>query len=364
MIRKMKSTTVFDRIMHFLLHNSFLFTAIIMGFVHLVLLGITWYADVTPLANFNVLSVVVYLFCVILCKNGHILPVYISIFIEVSVYAVLSVYYIGWGCGSYFFLFSIVPIVIYFGNLIFRGTKKWLVVALLTVIFAIYVFLYIRFDGVAPVYAVSDTIRIILTTFATFAMFFSVIFYNGIYIIASESEMTNLEEKNEQLSVDAQADALTGLLNRRGFLPVISALMNNAGSNHFCIAFGDIDNFKRINDTYGHDCGDEVLRHISSLIKKEMHGCEICRWGGEEFIILMRDYDFNVAKHKMEYLRKYIESTPTTFFNQHISATVTIGLEEYRDIYKEPDDIIKIADERMYYGKQHGKNIVIYENMG
>ena len=112
-------------------------------------------------------------------------------------------------------------------------------------------------------------------------------------------------EKVEQLSADAQEDALTNLLNRRGFLPLIEEFMkdeNNSG--HFCIAFCDIDNFKRINDTYGHDCGDEVLRHITRLIKREMQGCSICRWGGEEIIIFMRDFDLAVAKEKMEYLQQ------------------------------------------------------------
>lgn len=76
----------------------------------------------------------------------------------------------------------------------------------------------------------------------------------------------------------------------------------------------------------------------------------------------MKDYDFTVAKEKMEYLRKVVESTPTVFFNKRIPATITIGVEEYLDKYHEPEEIIKVADERMYYGKQHGKNIVIFED--
>ncbi|MBO4781781.1 MAG: GGDEF domain-containing protein [Lachnospiraceae bacterium] len=350
----------FDKVMHFLVHNSALFTVAIMGMVHAVLLLVTWLADVSPLAYFNVLSVVVYIFCLVLCKNGHILPVYISIYLEVSTYAVLSVYNVGWKCGSFYFLFSIVPIVIYFGSGLFKNTKRWIIVILLLLIFANFVFLYLFFYKEEPRYIVNDTVRSILYVFSTFALFLSVVFYNAIYIYSSEHEKTSLEEKNVRLSADALADTLTGLLNRRGFLPILSEMMLTR-SHHFCIAFFDIDNFKRINDSYGHDCGDEVLRHISSIVKKEMHGCEICRWGGEEIIILMRDYDLEVAKQKMEYIRKTIETTPTIFYNKLITATVTIGLEEYSDKYKEPEEIIKVADERMYYGKQHGKNIVIFE---
>ena len=101
---------------------------------------------------------------------------------------------------------------------------------------------------------------------------------------------------------------------------------------------------------------------MAGLFKKEMQGCDICRWGGEEIVILMKDYDFAVAKAKMEFMRKTIETNPTVFFNKRINATVTIGLEENGDSYHEPEDIIKVADARMYYGKQSGKNIVISED--
>ena len=135
--------------------------------------------------------------------------------------------------------------------------------------------------------------------------------------------------------------------------------MKDEKTKHFCVAFCDIDNFKRVNDSFGHDGGDEVLRHITKILKNEMQGCDICRWGGEEMVILMRDHDFAVAKEKMEYIRKIVETNPTVFYNKRIPVTITIGLEENKDIYNNPEELIKVADERMYYGKEHGKNIVI-----
>ena len=176
-------------------------------------------------------------------------------------------------------------------------------------------------------------------------------------------ERSSLEEKNEQLSVDAHMDVLTGLLNRRGFLPLVKECMEQEKPSSFCVAFCDIDNFKRINDSFGHDCGDEVLKHISRLIQKEMNGCDICRWGGEEIVILMREYGFDNAREKMETMRKDIEENPTVFFNKRVFATITIGLEHNKESYEEPEELIRVADERMYYGKQHGKNILIFEDM-
>ena len=359
---KIKKHSIVDDVMHFLVHNGFLFTVIVMCFVHAALLAIMIVAGIKPLIIFNILSVIVYAFCIFLCRYGHIMPVYISIILEVTSYTFFSSYFIGLRCGTYCFLFSIVPIIIYFGSYLFKGFSRMIIVLMLMLNFGVFVFLYIRLSDMPPIIDTSPAIRLILVIFSAFVMVFSTIFYNTIYIYTSENEVNVLEKKNEQLSVDATEDELTSLLNRRGFLPVIEDLMKDK-NNHFCIAFCDIDNFKRINDTYGHDGGDEVLRHIASMIKREMHGCQVCRWGGEEIVILMKDYDLAVAKEKMEYLRKSIEASQTVFFNKYISATITIGLEESSEDYNEPDDSIKVADERMYYGKQHGKNIVIWQTV-
>ncbi|MCR5846703.1 MAG: GGDEF domain-containing protein [Lachnospiraceae bacterium] len=358
---EVKERNLFNRIMHFLVHNGFLFTVIVMCLVHASLLLIMILAKVTPLIQFNVLSVIVYLFCIMLCKFGHIMPVYISIILEVSIYTVFSTYHIGLNKGSYCFLFSIVPIILYFGSFLFKGAKRWFVALMLILNFSLYVVLYIMFSHAKPTYEFTPLFEGISVIFSTFVMVFSVFFYNTLYIYSSEYEKTDLELLNKQLSADAKEDVLTNLLNRRGFLPLVKECINDKKANHFCIAFCDIDNFKRINDSYGHDGGDEVLRHITQLIKREMHGCEICRWGGEEIVILMKDYDMEVAKEKMEYLRKCIESNPTIFYNRRIVATITIGLEENSESYHDAEEIIKTADERMYMGKQHGKNIVVYE---
>ncbi len=359
----MKIGRILNKMMHFFVHNGFLITVLVMGMVHAALVGIMWAAGVVPLVYFNIVSVIIYAFCTLLCKYGHIMPVYVSIILEVTIYTIVSTYFIGLRCGTYCFLFSIVPIIIYFGCYLFKGINRWHITLMLALNFGIFAFLYIKYSSVEPVYSMHPVIRLILVLFSSFVMVFSTVFYNTIYIYASEVEMTSLERKNKQLSVDAQEDALTNLLNRRGFLPLIEPLMNDGKSSRFCIAFCDIDNFKRINDTFGHDAGDEVLRHITGIIKKELQGCDICRWGGEEIVILMRDYDIDTAKEKIEALRKSIEFSPTVFYNKRIFTTLTIGLEENRDMYEEPEDIIKKADERMYYGKQHGKNIQIFEDM-
>ena len=363
-ITKKDETLFLDKMMRFFVKNTFEITAGVMGLVHAGLMLIFLVADVIPLAMFNVLSVVVYLFCFILCRVGHIMPVYVSIVLEVTFYTVISTYFVGLRCGTYCFLFSIIPIIIYFGSYLIKGKKRWSVILVLILNFLTFVVLYVRFFNVEPVFLVAPEIMLVLVVFSAFAMVFSILFYNAIYIYSSENQLSILQQENRQLSADAHEDALTNLLNRRGFLPLIRSLMEPKSGRRtsFCIAFCDLDDFKRVNDSYGHEAGDEVLLHATKMIQQELPGSDICRWGGEEFVILLKDCDILTARSKVERLRKTVESNPTEFVGKQIFVTMTIGLEENLESYTNPEDIIKKADERMYYGKQHGKNILVSED--
>ncbi len=184
----MKKDSIIENIMHFLVHNGFMVTVAVMGLVHATLLIIMLAAGVWPMVNLNVLSVVVYVFCVIMCRFGHIMPVYISILIEVSVYTIVSVHNIGWDSASVCFLCSIVPITIYFGSFLFKGSARWTVVLMLVLNFALYVGLFLKYDGVQPPYVIAAPEKSILIIFSSFVMVFSMIFYNVLYIYASEAE--------------------------------------------------------------------------------------------------------------------------------------------------------------------------------
>ncbi|MBO4449466.1 MAG: GGDEF domain-containing protein [Clostridiales bacterium] len=353
-----------DKVLRYLTRNAFSFTVGVMALVHFGLIVIFLLAGVLPLVRFNCLSVIVYLFCYVLCRFGHIMPAYFSIILEVTVYSIVSTYYVGLRCGTYCFLFSIIPIIIYFGCNLYSGVGRWNIVLMLILNFTTFIIVYTRFSQEPPIYEVDPLFTLILMIYSAFAMVFATMFYNAMYIFSSENKLTILEQKNKQLSADAHEDELTSLLNRRGFLPLVKSLMHADEESHFCIAFCDLDDFKRVNDSYGHEAGDEVLKHVTTTIREELPGCDICRWGGEEFVILLKDCDLLAAKAKAERLRKTIESNPTAFFSKQIFVTITIGLEEYQAGYDEPEQIIKKADERMYYGKQHGKNILVYEDAG
>ena len=350
------------QVLHFAVHNGFLFTAIVFLVTHIILLNIMFYAKVTPLIYANLFSCVIYIFCTLLCKYGRPIPVYISIVCEVTIYVILSTYYIGWKSAAYCFLLGILPTIIYFGYFLMGTKHKELLFLLLFGEYLIYLILYFNFHNATPLYQITESVKNLLVVFSSFIMVFGIIFYNIVYIYNVRLKEKSLQKENEKLTLEATTDTLTKLLNRRGFLTIVDNLIKE-GDRHFCIAFCDIDNFKKINDGYGHDAGDEVLKHISKLIRKEMTGCEICRWGGEEIVILMKDYDFEVAKTKMEYIRQRVEESHTVFYNKQLRHTLTIGIAEYLPNITTVDELITVADERMYYGKQHGKNVVISENI-
>ena len=356
-----KIAKLYDDFMHFVVHNMFLFTVIAICATHVVLLILMSIGNVGPLIYLNVLNIIVDIFCIILCIHGHAIPVYVSIVLEISLYVIISNYILGWNNFSYCFLYCILPATIYFGANLIRRKYRTVIALIIMFYFCIILFCYLRYFNYVPPYSIeNETIKHIMALFSMFMMAFTNGFYIAMYVFDAREREKTLNNKNEKLAADATVDTLTGLLNRRGFYSFI----NNGEAEkyqYYCVAFCDIDNFKRVNDTYGHDAGDEILSHIGKMLVRDMKGCIISRWGGEEIVIFMPDYDFEVAKQKMEYIRKKIEITPTTFYNKKINVTVSIGVKEM-DSEHTIEQLIRIADERMYYGKQHGKNIVISED--
>ena len=352
-------TNFYDKIMNIGVHNAFLITVSTMFGSHLTLFLIMFFGGVRPLMFFNILSVVVYLFGILFCVYGHVLPVYVSIILEVTAYVVTSTYYLGWNNSSFCYMVAIIPVTIYFGaNLLGKNFRK-VIGILLLLNFGVLAILFLKFSNYTPPYVIqNETLKNFLVIFSFFIMSFSSMFYNAIYMYDTTKKAERLKETNKLLSIDVNTDPLTLLLNRRGFKEEI--LSKN--KEHFCIAFIDIDDFKKVNDTYGHDAGDEILKHVTKQITKDMQGCIISRWGGEEIIIYMPDYDFEAAKSKMEYIRKKIENSFIVFYNQHLKVTITIGITD-NDSTKSLDELIKISDNRLYYGKQHGKNVVISSDM-
>jgi two-component system cell cycle response regulator len=170
---------------------------------------------------------------------------------------------------------------------------------------------------------------------------------------------------NVQMSIEmAITDALTGLFNRRYMETHLGMLMEQAASRGKPLAalILDIDYFKAINDTHGHDAGDDVLREFALRIRKAIRNIDLaCRYGGEEFVIVMPETDMAVATMVAERLRRRIASEPFTIAQgaRNLEVTISIGI----GAIAAPDDtaaaMLKRADLALYRAKRDGRNRVV-----
>jgi diguanylate cyclase (GGDEF)-like protein len=156
----------------------------------------------------------------------------------------------------------------------------------------------------------------------------------------------------ENLSLEAQTDALTGLFNRRTMDRWIKNWISQEAP--FSILVMDIDNFKQVNDTYGHEKGDEVLKFLAqSLLRLSGDGNICCRFGGEEFVVLVLNDELDVAIQHAETIRKHMSET-----NSPTGSTVTlsIGIAHYPEMSHNAEQLFRYADEAMYRAKRLGRN--------
>ncbi|MBU2532267.1 MAG: PleD family two-component system response regulator [Alphaproteobacteria bacterium] len=168
-----------------------------------------------------------------------------------------------------------------------------------------------------------------------------------------------LEESVEM----AVTDPLTGLHNRRYMETHLNGLMHEARNDGraLSIMITDIDHFKRINDTHGHDAGDSVLRDFAARLRRHTRGIDLaCRFGGEEFIVIMPDTELDVAHHVGERLRECIAEAPFVINSQTtIEVTASVGLATMMGAGDTTEALFKRADNALYAAKRAGRNRVM-----
>lgn len=177
-----------------------------------------------------------------------------------------------------------------------------------------------------------------------------------------EHQQAELGVAYKKMETLARTDSLTGLSNRRDFYDKFQNEINRFERNGkpFSIVLADIDNFKCINDQYGHDCGDFILEKMSQIMKSMIRKHDIlARWGGEEFIMLLPESALAGGIRAAEEIRMHIENESFDYDEKNLKITITFGISEY-DGMLSMDDCIKKADEALYDGKTRGKNCVCH----
>ena len=166
----------------------------------------------------------------------------------------------------------------------------------------------------------------------------------------------------EKLEYQTMTDPLTQINNRRGFQKVINYefLQNKRRNTGFTITICDIDFFKKVNDTYGHECGDIVIRKAAETISSATREQDtVARWGGEEFIILMLNCSTEQAAVSVERIRSEIENLKIKYKDSTISFTMSFGISESRKDDEDINSIIIRADRKLYRAKESGRNCII-----
>ncbi|MBR4398791.1 MAG: diguanylate cyclase [Fibrobacter sp.] len=171
----------------------------------------------------------------------------------------------------------------------------------------------------------------------------------------------DLELANKKLELISKTDELTGLPNRRDMNETIANEMGRSARTHkpFCFIFIDIDRFKNINDTYGHACGDIILKSVAQTIRGLLRKYDVfARYGGEEFLTLLPETDLEGAAVVAERFRRQIEKMTVRYADFTIKITITLGVARFDDRLG-ADRSIQMADKALYQGKEGGRNRVI-----
>lgn len=347
--------------------NSFKYSLIcfITAFIHLIITVTFCLLDVAPIFYYNIGATIFYLYMAFqLVKQEKYIEIFIGSLIEIIFHSVVVTILLGWQWGFMNYLISLLPVAFYL-SLTLPQIHMHIITPIIIGISVCAVFVATRIGGlyIKPVYTDISSDLFINTVYCLNSAtgFGAVLFFSILFSIEIRQMQRKLMKENETLDVIASHDPLTGLLNRRSMLQHLNKVMDTAQSKNlpFSLIMADIDDFKKVNDTYGHDTGDQVLIHVAEVIKKELNNSgSVCRWGGEEILFLIDDTQ-EAATRIAEDIRRILESSPfTTHDGVSVSVTMTFGVTGYQPGLS-IDRLIKITDENLYTGKRNGKNQVV-----
>ncbi|HAH63251.1 MAG TPA: hypothetical protein DCL73_14270 [Treponema sp.] len=275
---------------------------------------------------------------------------------EIMIHLIFALLCLGWACGFQLYCIGLLSLIFFlsYGSdkndaHIFHPVQASIVS--MVIFFGMEYYTTVH----EPLYMVTFFMRKFLYTANALFIFLLVIIFSKAY-----SDFIRSSE--QKIRKEAYHDELTKLYNRRRMREILGKFHEEAAKNrtHYSVAMFDIDDFKKINDTYGHAAGDYVLKTISRmLIPYCADTAKVCRWGGEEFLFveLYKTDNFECMEH-IESIRKEIEEYSFIYDDRRFNITVTAGVASCNgDI--PISKIIAKADENMYLGKGSGKNRVM-----
>ena len=177
-------------------------------------------------------------------------------------------------------------------------------------------------------------------------------------------EVVELRQKIDELSDLVATDALTGLYNFRHFKTVLQAEMDRSKRSGIptSLVLVDVDHFKKVNDTHGHEAGNQALKHLADILRGEVRTTDIvCRYGGEEFALIFPETHLNLAVKVADRIRLQVENSPVSIDDGKINLTVSMGASVYmKTSVLDLVDFVDSVDKYLYEAKQSGRNCICH----
>jgi len=237
------------------------------------------------------------------------------------------------------------------------GEKKGMIASML--FFFVSLFLMVAPEGMV---LYSPYSRFVIFRYTVIYLILTFIVYY--YEVSQQQLLRHIENEKRRYEIESKHDPLTitRLLNRRGALEQFEKELDRQLrlGRPFTFILGDIDDFKKLNDTYGHDAGDYVLKTVAQIMQNQVRGIDCpVRWGGEEFLIMLIETELEGGKSVAERIRKKIESTDFVYKGTKLTVTMTFGMSQWAGPDDDIDTCIMRADKALYRGKESGKNKVV-----
>lgn len=342
--------------------ERFIYKCVIVGcaVVHFLLIFLFTYFNAWLMAGLNILSVFLYMGLFFWTNKGDLRVMGTLAYLEIGIHSILATMAIGWDYGFALYLICVVPLAFYIP---YKHMRTSMILSVITVVMFTGLKYYASAEWFVPYRTPDLSVPAINTVYIANGIisFIMLLVLSLIYNISSKRAQKSLQKKNEQLRELAYTDPLTKLQNRRSMFISIkeSFELCEKNSKAFSILLSDIDDFKVINDTHGHNCGDMVLKEISRIFKENVpENASVCRWGGEEILVLLPDCELEEGAEIAEGLRKLIEAVAFKGKKDDFHVTMTFGVSENKGQLT-VDKMISNADRNLYSGKRSGKNCVV-----
>jgi diguanylate cyclase (GGDEF)-like protein len=177
-----------------------------------------------------------------------------------------------------------------------------------------------------------------------------------------QQQLDEIHALQAQLSEQANRDPLTGLYNRRYLDATLARELARCAreGQPLSLMLIDLDHFKQVNDTYGHPAGDAVLKMLAAMLNQQARAGDVaCRYGGEEFLLVLPNMPQDIALRRAEQWRADFAASTVAFDTRQVQATLSVGIATYPDHGNSPEELIRCADRALYRAKSEGRNRVV-----